>query len=357
LLVSGTLCVFPRFEDPWVPAEWPTLPPALGRLLIERQRVPGSSSQLADYLAGVGPLECSPTDLQHCFLVYAESDALSALGVRRPLREAISDLLAQDPVAALDAALSTNLSNAAVVPALIQSGLAAEARDCFVAQGVTPVVWSRCPAAAIVGSSSRLALDRSGFGASLREDAEFRCGHAWHVLTAGEPDPWPSAGAFDQTAVHLAALSKEQLDTLWRAAAVVPNALLDSDSRSAAARELFDARNRPAMRRLADDAEDRSRSLREMLVAAGEKQLDRAIAARGSKPGWLSLPTLSLAFAAVARLAARERSPFRESYENSIISDHARFARHAPGLAGLDIALAEGCLLGAELQEGDGVGT
>ena len=122
---------------------------------------------------------------------------------------------------------------------------------------------------------------------------------------------------------------------------VVPGGLLDGDERLVAARQLFDARDRNGLRRVASYGDTR---LRRYLTDAGGS-VAAAIEARQPRTGWRGLPALSLAFAFCARLAARGHRPL-QALLPQIIPHHAAIARHAPHLTTVDLVLAEFILAG-----------
>jgi hypothetical protein len=189
-------------------------------------------------------------------------------------------------------------------------------------------------------------LRREGVPVELREQVLAICGPAADILLDGEPDPHAAVGGFDTTVQRLAVLPREQVDSIWRAARVVPGGLLDADGRAVAARELFDVRDRPGIRRVAAQASGLLAQIRALLRSRGDPALSRSVAARGNGTGWSALPAVSLALALAARLASRDQQRLRE-LQPLLVPHHAALARHAPRLVAVDLILAELLLSGA----------
>jgi len=135
---------------------------------------------------------------------------------------------------------------------------------------------------------------------------------------------------------------------MWQAAAVVPAALLDADTRVAAARRMFDSRNTEALRATATVVKTVAGMAERVIDAAGHGQLSRVIAARrpaDGKGGWLGLPAVSIAMALTARLAARGDARCA-TLEREFRGKWANLALHAPDLAAIDLVRAEALLVG-----------
>ena len=106
----------------------------------------------------------------------------------------------------------------------------------------------------------------------------------------------------------MATWPSERVDALWQAAAVVPRALLDADTRLMAARRMFDARHEQPMRAAAAFAKTIARAAEALVRHSCAPDLADAISARQpaeGKSGWLAMPAMSIAMAILARLAAR----------------------------------------------------
>jgi hypothetical protein len=124
---------------------------------------------------------------------------------------------------------------------------------------------------------------------------------------------------------------------------VVPQALLDADTRAGAARQLFDARRSAELARAAREATTIVRTAERLVAASPYRTAMAQIAAcrhPDGKGGWLALPAMSASLALVARIAARGHEA-RQSFERGWRDCWAGLARQAPDLAGIDLVLAE----------------
>lgn len=343
LIGHGPLLVHLRVDDPWLPASWPSWPPRENTFRCDAPldvESAGWEQRLALWLAGKGRPPADDEAVPALLTVYERSDELALAGVSVAVRDAVGARLDGRPLDCLTAAaLTTTASSAAITAVLIEAGAVwAPGVACI---DPSSALWSRSPAAAVLAMSTRL---RAGDQAVF-EDLIHVGGAVAAALLKGEPDPTPAAGRFGPEALRFASLSKDMLDSLWRAANIVPAQLLDADSRVAAARQLFDVRSRPGITRVAPSAQHGAlrlaRQLRESCPVAAT-----AIEARMAEHGWQSLPALSLALALTARAASRgddaiaqELPPMRQAW--------ATLARHAPSLVEIDLVLAECLLLGA----------
>jgi hypothetical protein len=134
-----------------------------------------------------------------------------------------------------------------------------------------------------------------------------------------------------------------QVDALWQAAAVVPQAMLDEDTRLMAARRMFDARCKQPIRATASVAKTITRTAETFIGQSACSDLTEAISARrpaGSAGGWLALPAMSIAMALLARLAARgDRKA--AMLEREYRGKWGNLALDAPELVAIDLVLAE----------------
>jgi hypothetical protein len=148
----------------------------------------------------------------------------------------------------------------------------------------------------------------------------------------------------------MAVLSAEQVEAVWQAATVVPQTLLDADTRATAARQLFDARRTPGLTRAARDATSVVRSAERLVAASPYRRAVAQVTARRhpeGRGGWLALPAMSASLALVARIAARDDEACR-SFERVWRDRWTDIARHAPDLTSIDLVLAEALIARAE---------
>ncbi|WFE28352.1 hypothetical protein O7623_03825 [Solwaraspora sp. WMMD791] len=342
---TGPLAVLLRVDDPWLPEPWPDWPGPDNSFTVDGDWDPPlpdtPDTALSRHLAGLADLPDRPDVAPLILPLYRRAEDLRRHGVTVDVR-ATAAVLRRHPVAALTALTRTRSPAAELVAPLVHSGLVALPPLAYLGTADEARLWQTSPLAALLATAYRLAVTAAGD--DLHERAATACGDSLDVLLAGQPDPHRAVGRFDQAAQQLARLPAEQRDELWRAMRIVPGGLLDADERVAAARRLFDVRNRPGVARVAAAGADLLRTLRPALAAAGGPVVDAAVGARQCGPGWPDLPALSLAFAFTARLVARDRLP--AALLTRTIAHHATLARHAPDLTTIDIFLAELTLTG-----------
>lgn len=344
---SGPLLVALRVDDPWLPAPWPDWAGRSDSFVVSggawtaNGAEPGEAA-LSGFLAGASTLVIDPASVRFAGLLYRRADDL-ARWVGADVRKSSATVLAANPQETLAVVANGTLAGDDVVAPLVHAGLASLPQQAYLEPEDELRLWTTSPLAAVIASSHRLG---NQMDEPLREQVIDTCGPAVEAMLGGAPDPCPTAGAFDEGAKVLAELSSEQLDTLWRAAAVVPRGLLSADERTAAARQLFDARQRPGVQRVALEARTRLPELSAVIRQHSPPAVATAISARGGGEGWLNLSALSLAFAVVARLAARDRRLC--SVVTQFVPAHAALARHAPRLVTVDLLLAELLLGGVD---------
>jgi hypothetical protein len=220
-------------------------------------------------------------------------------------------------------------------------------------------LWHRLPVAAALATSGllpRIPLDLQTLApgpAELMEEIRVNCGEGALTLLAGAPDTDAGIGRFDANAVRFAQMPAQQVDAIWRAARVVPEALLSADSRSRAARRLFDVRNRSELFGLRKQAPALTHAVDgvcrrlPVLYRTPAQALVRGRHPGVNAHGWQHLPAASAALAVLARLAARGIAGCAE-LERRWRPQWAVLAAAAPDIVTLDIVLAELSLAGAE---------
>ena len=349
LVNAGPLRVLVRVDDPWTVSNWPAWPDS-GAYSCSAPGVPSAAEPdeeaLSRFVAGVGELP-AVTALGRLWRLVELAPDLVRLGARADLAERCTDELLRQPRAALLALVDQDLSNGDVVHGLILTGLAAAPPDPapWTPAELTALerLWAAFPAAAAIAAGPSLA------SADFADLAASHCGESLGELLAGRPDPGAGVGRFGPEAERMQRFSSDQVEALWQAAAVVPQALLDTDTRLAAARRLFDARNEMPVRAAATVVKTVTRAAEFLIAESHCPETGRAIAARRpaeGKGGWLALPAMSIAMALTARLAARgdaQCAALEEMYRGK----WANLTMHAPDLVSIDLVRAEALLVGA----------
>ena len=159
------------------------------------------------------------------------------------------------------------------------------------------------------------------------------------ILSSGE-DPFASVGRFSQNEALMARWQPDRIAEVWKAASVVPHALLDRDSRADASKQLFDAREHRALLELTSASQDVLRLMEAALTRDISPDAIGPIAARRFRDGWGNLPAISIGLALVARTAARN-GEFSSILVHRLRTAYAALATLAPRIVHQDLGLAE----------------
>ncbi|WP_454227678.1 hypothetical protein [Propioniciclava flava] len=340
---AGPVVVTVRVDDPWAPASVPAWPaPGTARLLD----APGwlisedaEETQLSQWLADE---DFFPTDLADLAMVWAVAARLPWLGVASErfaeVSKACRDVLTDDPVSSLLALEESGIEADRVPEALIRSGLAwtptalsSRARVAWTRAGALPVALLTAPG--LVEDVKR--------GSDAVADARMVCGDGMDSLVRGS-DPWSVFGRYDSTAERYLALDPDAQLEFRHLLGLVPQGLIDGDTRVQASLNLLDRRH-DASERLRTKGAGCLQQLRAYLKAVGDSAGVDAVAARchpTRSDGWRSYPALSLGLAWVARRAARGDAKAHQwvARQGRLWTDLARIA---PDLVTIDLIVAE----------------
>lgn len=345
---SGPMLVLLQVEDPWTSTDWPTWPSG-GAYLCDAPGYPIGAdyeeSAVSAYLAGSGQLPQSPGRLDRLWRVVQLADQLVRAGGPADLQDQCAAVLGDRPASAILSLADAGLNSAASIAGLVSTGLAARRPNLVDAAQAAERLWGIIPSAAAVLASKRLGtcVDGGVEQRAMLDAASAQCGAVFISLLEGQDDPNAQVGRFGPDAERMALLAAEQVEAIWQAAAVVPEALLDADTRAIAARRMFDMRRTPELARAARDATTIVRSMDRLLTNSPYRPLSRQITARrhpDGKGGWRALPAMSAALAIAARLAARGDEVCR-AFEWTWRDLWAGVARRAPDIVEIDLVLAE----------------
>jgi hypothetical protein len=350
---AGPLRVLLRIDDPWTVSSWPVWPGSKA-YACEAPGVPRSADleeeSLSRFVASQGELPKLMHHLGWLWRLVDQAPALIDAGARTDLAERCTSELRRQLRAALLALADEDLSQADVTHALITTGLAAAPPDTGPwqpdEQRTLERLWAALPAAAAIAVGDLFSND------DLADAAIVQCGDSLTEILKGHADPDAAVGRFGPEAERMAAWPPEQVDALWQAAAVVPRAMLDADTRLMAARRMFDARHEQPMRAASAFAKMIMRTAETLIRQSRYPDLADAISARQpaeGKSGWLALPAMSVAMALLARLAARGNSN-AALLEQEYRGKWSNLALRAPELVAIDLVLAE-ALVTAALDE------
>jgi len=363
---AGPLLVQLRAEDPWTVTNWPDWP---GRAAwaCPAPGIPVSADQeedaLSRFLARQRDLPVRPHRVERLWRLLHLAADLIAAGAPADLRERCSAALRNQPGLAMTGLLDAGLDAAACVAGLVSTGLATARPIMMDDMHAAERLWGIVPAAAAVLSSRLLAgptYPDEDPTAVVLEAALAQCGPSLDAVLGGAEDPHAQVGRFGPDAERLAAdqAAAERPPAVQAAAkrppvvqaaakrppaVVVPQPLLDADTRAAAAAQLFAARLTPELARAAQDATSVVGSAERLVAATPYRRAVVQVRARhhpGGQGGWLALPAMSASLALVARIAARGDEDCR-SFERAWRARWTDLARQAPDLTSIDLVLAE----------------
>lgn len=353
---AGPFKVLLRVDDPWSVSSWPAWP-GTDAYSCSAPGVPSSADPeeeaLSRFVAGAAELP-SLQVLGRLWLLVDLAAELVKLGARADLAGRCTDELLRRTREALLALIDESMSNSDVVHTLISTGLAAAPCDpapwAPADLAALERLWATFPAAAAIAAGLALAAP------DVADLAAAHCGDSLGEMLAGRPDPHATVGKFGPEAERMAVLPPDQVEALWQAAAVVPQALLDKDTRATAARRMFDARNTGPLRAAAVVVKTVTSAAERLLAESGCPCLGREIAVRrpaDGKGGWLALPAMSIAMALAARLAARGNAQCAR-LEQDYRGKWANLALDAPDLVAIDLVRAEALLVGLLNEKPEG---
>lgn len=330
---AGPLALELAIDDPWAPVSWPRWPgedalwvARTGHLVSED----AGETALSRFAADLGDFPTEVTDLRMLWELMLQAPHIFKRPHAATVIDRCSAALKSRPDDALTAISELGLGPDVVVPALIESGLVAMAFR-GTAEGAARL-WATSPVlGALMGDIREEAV---------REAAEGQCGSVIEKLLEAGTDPNAAVGRFGREAMAMAAMQPQQIDGLWRAAQVVPQSMLDPDTRAMAARRLFDRRADQRILRINGTGSVIVGTAMSVLV--GKRRLSAQLEARRGVNGadWLSLPAASSALAIVARLAARGNTNCQLMAQR-FRPQWVLLASAAPDLVTIDLVLAE----------------
>lgn len=348
LRASGALRIELAVEDPWVPTTWPEWPSEHAVTCAQPGFHHGGAEgawALSKLLAGMElPPDAAISDLSAVWSTFQLIDQMRlADNVIRTAQRAMIDAVHRQPGAALMSLASSTRDHDATVGLLIRTGLIERPFEGMTQEELAGM-WSTSPVAAALAATPHCTGEPRDAGQlELLAAVGLHGGEALVEILKTGRDQHREAGRFDTSATAMDAMSGWQVNELWSAVQVVPEGLLQPGSRLAAAKQLFDARKArdlSALSQLISQDLPRSRRLlNEVASPAVRAQLDARL---DSTPAasWGLLPAVSFAWAAQARIRARDSqavplmSPGRREAWRTL-------AQFAPDYVGMDIVLAD----------------
>ncbi|MFI2294466.1 hypothetical protein [Isoptericola sp. NPDC019571] len=345
MLTSGPLRVEVRVANEWAPEPADVLP-SLGADVYDLDlpwdplSAESEVRAISGVLAGANELtldgDTSVTSLARAIQVSGTSSIRRH--VRNERRSDVDAMVRRGGVRSLVAVLETVASESAVVQALVRAGLASTPVSELSRPDLAEQLMQRSPLAGILAASADLCDEEQrlgGLGPAIVE----ALGSEIEPLWGGDLQPGAQLCRFETYFLK----SPHLLKVLYSQLAPVPALLLDEDSATVAAYELWEARvdlARTAKRAMAVVADCRNHLL------TTRPRLLPLVDARLTQDGVLALPVASVALALIARLAAHgDTSAAMLSARHR--EHHIALAQHAPHITTFDLVRADAAVTGS----------
>lgn len=348
LATEERLVVSWQRSDPWIPCEWPWMPDSNDSTVVSvRDPVSVVSN---DGLDGIRLDDDSEANWQRAW-------PLLAMATRFPhyfdpdqvLRD--TACLREAPERSMHALIALPVTGQERIELLIRSGAAA-AQPGQRLSASEDELEDMLRADLLLGP---LLVMRH----LIAEDSSGKMVNCWRVLRdlygddlvsilTGKGDPSSRGGSFAQ-ARWLARLDESEQESVIMQMRLVPKALLDLDSRTSAAVELFRKRDRIDLQAVGRDGRKRIPFQAAILRDWRWQEALELLEARGDgegRGGWLSLSAQSAGFALVARLSAQGDEHALRHIQTDL--DYwLSLAANAPTICTVDLVLAEAMALAA----------
>lgn len=288
------------------------------------------------WLAGMGACPSSVESLPVALHLYSLLRLEEGPEQADRMRTALAEAVRAHRTALLGAILQSNADLEDLMRLLVEADVVTVPREEWES---SDELWSLAPGLGVLADTDELRGDgEPAFRAHL-ENGIGAEGIA--ILDIGD-DPALAVGRFDGSISILAKKTEAELEDLFRAAGVVPKALLDRDSRAAASKQLLIGFRRPAIKKVRDQAEILVKVCKEAIVADFGPHAVKPVEAREfqTNGGTGNLPAISLALALLARSAARAKPQSARLYE-FVREGFTKLATEAPKIVHQDLALAE----------------
>ena len=355
LQAAGTLAVSWQRYDPWQPPRWERFPDRRSSHFATAPLAPNAQPSSVALSSGATAVEAIA--VPRAWMLLAMRPHAPATLLPLPVVEALTASIAQRPFESLAELERLGLAPAEQLRLLVASGIlwasAPGPRD---EAGLTDIELERAVRTGSVTGALRVFPALSG-EASVTElpatwaRATTTYGVPLASILAGQGDPESNVGRLDN-ANKLDALPPESFAEIIRILHVIPRAILDADSRQAAALIFFDKRRSVPLAGTVRAAHTFSVSIMRHFARTGHPVLAAAIESRcpeQGSPEWAYVSPLSIACALLARLASRGDTECRALLA-PVVPYIEALATHCPDLFAIDVVLAE-ALVAAEHAE------
>lgn len=340
VLREGAATFVVYVANPWVPFDVPNLPNWSTRNAFIAEwgdavePIDEPESGFRSWLAGHGPCPASDTSLHIALNIYT---LVPKFALRRDvdrLRSELAESVRLSRVHVVDAVLRSRADAHDLYRLLVEADVVTVPREDWES---SDLLWSFSPALGIVADSDEhVGEGREQFRANL---TTYAGDPALSILDDGV-DSFAAVGRFGSNERALDRMPQDRIDAIMAVANLLPQGLLDRDSRAQASKQLFDARRDRGMEAVIAVSRGLIAEARAAVTSDIGDHATAPIDVRASEEGWMSLPVLSLACAFVARSAARGGPASGRTFIK-LRKAYMRLAEAAPGIVQQDLGLAE----------------
>lgn len=289
------------------------------------------------WLAGMAPCPSHVDALPIALQLYSLLKLEESPEIADRMRTALAEAVRPHRKLLLTSVLQSNADLDDLMRLLVEADVVTVAREDWES---LDDIWALAPGLGVLADTDELGTDGEP---RFRAHIESSIGQEGLAILDTGQDPALTVGRFNEQTNILLRMSEEQLEDLIRAAAIVPKALLDRDSRTTASFQVLEARNSLAIKKLRELSAQLLEFSKQALLADYGKESVEPVLAREvpeSKSGLGNIPAVSLALALVARAAARSKPQSVRLY-SFVREGFAKLAAEAPKIVHQDLALAE----------------
>ncbi|WP_274647450.1 hypothetical protein [Microbacterium sp. C7(2022)] len=340
VLREGAATFVVYVANPWVPfdvpdlADWSTRNAFSAEWADPIEPVDRPETGFRSWLAGRAPCPASDMSLPIALKVYA---LVPRFAMRRDvdqLRSELAEAVRSSRAHVVDAVLHSQADAHDLFRLFVEADVVTVPREAWKS---SDLLWSFSPALGIVADTDEhIGEGREQFRANL---IAYAGAPSLAILDDGV-DPFATVGMFGPATRALDRMPQERIDAMMAVANLLPQGLLDKDSRAQASKQLFDRRRDLAMDAVIAVSRSLIAEARAAVAADMGAYATTPIDVRASEDGWMSLPVLSLACAFVARAAARGGVASGRAFSR-LRKAYMRLAEAAPDIVQQDLGLAE----------------
>lgn len=326
--------------NPWVPLEVPALPDWSTRnAFIAEWSDPVEPDDPAErgfrtWLAGKGQCPASDAGLAVALKIYTLVPRFAKRIDMDRLRTDLAEAVRSSRQHVVEAVLHSRAETNELFRLFVEADVVTVPREDWAS---SELLWSFSPALGVVADSDEhVGPGREQFRENL---VKYIGDSALGILDDGV-DPFAATGKFGPAVRALDPMPQDRIDAIRDALKLLPGGMLDEDTRTSASLSLFGHRRDPVLDAVVAVSRSLIRDAGIALTVDLGPHATAPIEARSSDDGWMSLPTLSLACAFIARAAARGGTESAHTFRR-LRKTYMRIAEIAPDIVQQDLGLAE----------------